>query len=134
MCELPDYIYDKREPHLVPVTRFKIILHVLFYLCTSGNLKEEFGENIPSEQVNEAVCLNEGKFSHYSLFIGYVFCLGICVLFEMIVLAMVAMTVELVVTVVVTVMSHSTMMLLMIVCNKDLTTKVLLQTNMLTRK
>ena len=53
-----------------------------FIICTLGNLKEEFGENIPSEQVNEAVRLNERKFSHYSLFIGYVFCLGICVLFE----------------------------------------------------
>lgn len=105
-----------------------------FIICTLGNLKEEFGENIPSEQVNEAVRLNERKFSHYSLFIGYVFCLGICVLFEMMVLAMVAMTVELVVTVAVTVMSHSIMMLLMIVCNSDLTTNVLLQTNMLTRK
>ena len=52
----------------------------------------------------------------------------------MMVLAMVAMTVELVVAVAVTVMSHSIMMLLMIVCNSDLTTNVLLQTNMLTRK
>lgn len=32
-----------------------------FIICTLGNLKEEFGENIPSEQVNEAVCLNERK-------------------------------------------------------------------------